>query len=309
MTDTRLQNQWITLHCSVRTQWLVLAMSLWVAVLATGCAPLVGTKRLSARDVGRSYTSNVLSTDDLSDATRIALRRHNLTEQFDDQPAVALAKLHTIVVSESAPNDDLFALAELSFFHAERGGNQPYYLAAAVYSFAFLFPEDTTKQPVAMDPRYRWACDIYDRALTLGFKTAKGGNVEPRRGRYPLPFGALNVEFDQADLTWVNRRLKDFVPVAELEVIGLRNRYRSHGIGAPLAAATERTDSADPDQDFVGPFVRVPLTAVLLLEQPRQQLAGTEMYATLRIIPANTTETITIGTETVPLENDRTAAL
>ena len=33
---------------------------------------------------------------------------------------------------------------------------------------------------------------------------------------------------------------KDFVPVAELEVIGLRNRYRSHGIGAPLAAATDR---------------------------------------------------------------------
>lgn len=315
MTAAKLQNRWAILRCSLPTQWLVLAMSLWVAVLATGCAPLVGTKRLSARDVGRTYTSNVLSTDDLSDTTRIALRRHNLTEQFDDAPETALAKLHSIVVSEGAANsqgfanDDLFALAELSFFHAERGGGQPYYLAAAVYSFAFLFPEDTTQQPVAMDPRYRWACDIYDRALTLGFKAAKGGNLEPRAGRYALPFGALNVEFDQADMTWVNRRLKDFVPVAELEVIGLRNRYRSHGIGAPLAAATERTDASDPDQDFVGPFVRVPLTAVLLLDNPRQQLTGTKMYATLRIIAANTTETIAIGTQTVPLENDRTAAL
>jgi hypothetical protein len=75
-----------------------------------------------------------------------------------------------------------------------------------------------------------------------------------------LPFGVLDVQFDEADLTWGNRRLKDFVPVAELEVIGLRNRYRSHGIGAPLAAATERTAASD---DFVGPFVQVPLTAVL----------------------------------------------
>src|SRR5512135_3154496 len=78
---------------------LLVALALGMAV--TGCAPLVGVKRLSARDVGRSYTSNVLSTEDLSDVTRIALRRHNLVEQFDDQPEVALAQLHTIVVSEA----------------------------------------------------------------------------------------------------------------------------------------------------------------------------------------------------------------
>ena len=285
-------------------------MSLGVVLVATGCAPLVGTKRLSARDVGRSYTSNVLSTDDLSDATRIALRRHNLTEQFDEAPEAALAKLHGSVVSEgSGANDDLFALAKLSFYHAERGGRQPYYLAAAVYSFAFLFPEDTTQQPVAMGPRYRWACDIYDGALTLGFKAAKGDNLEPRAGRFALPFGAIDVAFDDADLTWGNRRLKDFVPVAELAVIGLRNRYRSHGIGAPLVAATERVGASQPGDDFVGPYVRVPLTAVLLLEQPRQQLTGTEVHATLRLIAANTAETIAIGKETVPLENDRTAAI
>ncbi|MBI1816873.1 MAG: alpha/beta hydrolase [Deltaproteobacteria bacterium] len=284
-------------------------MSVGVAGLATGCAPLVGVKHLSARDVGRSYTSNVLSTDDLSDATRIALRRHNLVEQFDDKPEDALAQLHRAVLSEGAANDDLFALAELSFFHAERGGKQSYYLAAAVYSFAFLFPEDATHRPVAMDPRYRWACDVYDRALTLGFKAAKGDNIEPRAGRYQLPFGVLNVEFDETDLTWGNRRLKDFVPVAELEVIGLRNRYRSHGIGAPLAATTERTGSSQPGDDFVGPFVRIPLTAVLLLEHPRQQLVGPELSATLRLIAANSADTIAIGTETVPLENDRTAAI
>jgi pimeloyl-ACP methyl ester carboxylesterase len=300
---------WTTLRCSIRTQWLALAISVGVAVLATGCAPLVGVKHLSARDVGRSYTSNVLSTDDLSDSTRIAVRRHNLIDQFDNQPEVALAQLHISVLTEGAADADLFALAELSFFYAERSGKQSYFLAAAVYSFAFLFPEDATHQPVAMDPRYRWACDIYDRSLTLGFRAAKGGNLEPRAGRYQLPFGVLDVEFDEADLTWGNRRLKDFVPVAELEVIGLRNRYRSHGIGAPLAAATERADSSQPGDDFVGPFVRVPLTAVLLLERPRQQLAGPELRATLRLIAANTADTITIGTETVPLENDRTAAL
>ena len=74
-----------------------------------------------------------------------------------------------------------------------------------------------------------------------GSKRRRVTTSTPRAGRYALPFGALDVQFDEADLTWGNRRLKDFVPVAELEVIGLRNRYRSHGIGAPLAAATERS--------------------------------------------------------------------
>jgi hypothetical protein len=251
-----------------RSATVLVALALGIAV--SGCAPLVGLKRLSTRDVGRSYTSNVLSTDDLSDVTRIALRRHNLTERFDDDPEAALAQLHAIAVHESASNDDLFALAELSFFYGQRSGKQSYYLAAAVYSFAFLFPEDTTQEPVAMDPRYRWACDIYDPALTLGCKAWKGDNLEPREGRYALPFGALDVYFDQADLVWRDRHLKEFVPVAEFEVIGLRNRYRSHGIGAPLAAATERTNASPPGDDFVGPFVRVPLTAVLVLDHPRQ---------------------------------------
>lgn len=40
---------------------------------------------------------------------------------------------------------------------------------------------------------------------------------------------------------WDGHRLGDLVPVAELEVRGLRNRYRWPGLGAPLAAGTEPT--------------------------------------------------------------------
>jgi hypothetical protein len=188
-----------------------LLVTLALGITVTGCAPLVGLKRLSARDVGRSYTSNVLSTDDLSDVTRIALRRHSLTEQFDDQPEVALAQLHTIAVNDSANNDDLLPW---------RSYRAPTANAAASNPTISGNREDTMQEPGAMDPRYRWACDIYDRALILGFKAWKGDNLEPREVRYALPFGALDVYFDQADLVWRDRHLKDFVPVAEFEVIG-----------------------------------------------------------------------------------------
>ena len=310
MIDRRKRcNVWSCRRGAIRTRRLVLVMSVGVAVLTAGCSPLVGVKHLSSRDANRAMTSNVLSTDDLSEPTRIALRRHNLIEQFDDHPEDAIAQLHRAVVSEDLPGDDLFALAELSFFHAEKSRQKPYYLAAVVYSFAYLFPEDPQLRPTAMDPRYRLACDLYDRSITLGLKATKGDNVDVSAGRYALPFGALDVAFDEAELQWGNRRLKDFVPAAELEVIGLRNHYQTHGIGTPLAAATERTAASPAGDDFVGPFVRVPVTAVLLLDRPRQQLKGTEIHGTLRLIAANTAETITIGTETVPLENDRTAAI
>lgn len=284
---------------------IVLALGLTVS----GCASAVGVTRLSARDVHRSLTSNALSTGDLSDETQITLRNHNLVEQFDQAPEAALATLRADVLGAGPSNADLFALTELSFFHAERSHKRSYYLAAAVYAFAFLFPEDVRREPVAMDPRYRWACDIYDRAVTEGFRQIKGDNMDPRAGLYELPFGTLDVSFDTADLEWGTRRMKDFVPVAELEVRGLRNRYRAHGIGAPLAAATEIPAGTGTPNDLVGPFVRIPLTAVLLLERPRQQLGESELHATLRLFTATDVEAVTIGTDAVPLEIDRTAPL
>ncbi len=286
---------------------LIIVVAFGLAV--SGCASAVGVSRLSARDVHRSVTSNALSTGDLSEETQITLRNHNLVEQFDKTPEEALAKLRADVLSAGPSNADLFALTELSFFHAEHSHKRSYYLAAAVYAFAYLFPEDAQRQPVAMDPRYRWACDIYERAVTEGFREIKGDNMDPRAGLYELPFGTLDVSFDTADLVWGTRRLKDFVPVGELDVRGLRNRYRSHGIGAPLAAATEIPAGTDITQDLVGPYVRIPMTAVLLLERPRQQLGASELHATLRLFTATAVESVAIGEQSVPLEIDRTAPI
>ena len=58
--------------------------------------------------------------------------------------------------------DTLFALAELSFHHAEQAGKNEHYLAAAIYAYAFLLPEDGTPQPDPLDPRRRLAADIYN---------------------------------------------------------------------------------------------------------------------------------------------------
>jgi hypothetical protein len=50
-------------------------------------------------------------------------------------------------------------------------------------------------------------------------------------------------------LDWNGRHLRHFFPVAELEVHGLSSRFRTPGIGAPLAADASVEDP-DRSKDF-----------------------------------------------------------
>ncbi|HET6518317.1 MAG TPA: hypothetical protein VFG47_00645, partial [Geminicoccaceae bacterium] len=146
------------------------------------------------------------------------------------------------------------------------------------------------------------------RGLTRAFDSAADGAAfEPRGGTFALPFGTLEVAFDPADLLWDGRRLTGFVPVADLQVRGLHNRYRWPGLGAPLAAGTEPLRR---EQGFqVGPRVKVPVTALLLLDRPRRQLSAGGLRGTLRLVAATDDEPVSIAGRTVPIEVEPTAAL
>jgi pimeloyl-ACP methyl ester carboxylesterase len=278
-------------------------------VLAAGCAAPFGVRHASPEAVHRSLTANVLTTGELSNSSQIILRRENLVEAFDDDPETTLRTLRTRLQAGALANDDLFTLAELSFHHAERGGGKPHYLAAAVYAYAYLFPDDAALTPDSFDPRLREAVDVYNRALTETFESADG-YVTIAAGTYALPFGSIDVAFDTQQLQWGDRQLERFSPAAELEVVGFRNRYRQAGIGAPLAAATRRTDPDEAVRAFtVGPHVRVPVTALLRLSQPREQVLATHLTATLELHPSTETQTVEIDQRVIPLEQEPTAAL
>src|SRR5437762_10752153 len=63
----------------------------------------------------------------------------NLYQEFEDNPQKALTDLHS-GLAPKGNEDRLFALAELSFLHAQNSGERSYYLAAAVYAYAFVIP-------------------------------------------------------------------------------------------------------------------------------------------------------------------------
>jgi pimeloyl-ACP methyl ester carboxylesterase len=295
---------------------------LLVALLLAGggCAAPLRVQHVDPQAHYRELSDNVLSSGDLSEFTRIVLRRHDVLDQYEHETHATLAKLLTVATKDRGRSDEVFALAELAFFEAERRHSNAHYLGAAVYAYAFLFPEDARERPGAFDPRTRFACDLYNRALAEAFtdhgsrrsfraRRTERGYVLPRQGRFRLPFGKIEVAFDAKSLEWHDYRLVDFTPVGEMRIEGIRNRYRQPGIGAALAARPVPVKGYYGDDDLVGPNIRVPVTIVLEVDQPRRQLGAALVRATLEA-HATTDETfVNLSDETIPLEAEPTAVL
>ena len=290
---------------------------LWVpfCCVLTACATTpVGVVKVNPREAHSDLTRNVLASNEPSRVTANVLQEHNLAELYEDEPEKALGALHVHVTGDAVRGSALFALAELSFLHAERSNKPSYYLAAAIYAFAFLFPEAPAAPPDPFDSRLRLATDIYNRGITEAFKAADGFHVELRSGTYSLPFGEIGIAFDETGLHWAGRRLTDLAPVAELKIRGLKTRYLQPGVGAPLAATpVVRPGDAFAD-DFLSLSTKVPVTAFLRLERPRSQLKGSRLEGTLEAYTLRTTfasdeNTVIVGDRRVPLEIETTATL
>lgn len=280
-----------------------------LALSLAGCTAPVGVKRISVHDEHRQLTSNALTADQPSDVAEIVLRRHNLVEPFAEQPEATLGRLREVVVSGRGSTDDLYALAELSYLYAERTQSRPQALAAALYAYAYLFPDDPADRPQAIDPRYRWACDIYAEGLTQALREPGAKALQVDAGTHPLPFGSITLTVDANELVWGSRLLTDFVPVSEYEIHGLRNRYRQPGIGIGLAAATVPLGEGTAADKLVDDKIRVPATLVLTFDAPRQQIAGSALQGRLDVYAATDREAVEIDGTVVPLEIDRTATV
>ena len=275
-------------------------------LVLAGCSTPIQVERSDPRTVQRELTNNVISTGDISSYSQIVLHRADLLTLYEKDPEAAIARLHQLETAGVGDPNALFALSELSFHQAEKTGKQPYYLAASVYAYAYLFPENPTDRPSAFDPRFRIASNLYNRGLTSGFAAPDRSRVLLQSGRYGLPFGSIDVTFDPASAKWGDIGLLEFIPADELEITGLQNRYRQRGIGAPLAA--DREVAVKPPAFRVTPNVRVPVTALLTMDVSQVTLAQGALRGKIDVYPAFEPSTVEIRGQTVPLEVDTSAA-
>jgi len=283
------------------------ALTCALALLCGACATPVGIRIANPREVHRDLTRNVLTADEPSDFSENQLRRYDLLQAYKDDPDASLAKLHAAALAEGLPPDALFALAELSFRRAEDTGQQGQYAASVVYAYALLFPEGERAPLDPLDPRERIGADLYNRALTLALKRTEKGTLALSTGVVELPFGRLTVARSPDLLKMSGAELYDLQPVAEIEVQGLRNRYRRPGIGAPLAARIRPLPGVVQVVP-VGPLVRLPLTGVVIIDSPLAGIRTGELSARFELLGLDA-ENIEIDGRAIPLEAEPTAAL
>jgi pimeloyl-ACP methyl ester carboxylesterase len=281
---------------------------LGAAALASACATPLGVSTAKPRAIHRYLTQSALSSDEPSLFSLIELRRYDLLALFREEPDLALGRLHEIALADGLPADALFALAELSFLGAEEDHDPGRFAAAALYAYAFLFPEEERAPLDPLDPRSRIAADLYNRGLASAFQREAGGAVVMRPEGLALPFGHFRATLgDPPDLG--GYAIRSLQPVAELEVWGLRNRYRRPGIGAPLAATLEPTPASASQPVAMGPYTRVPLTVLARIEAPLAQLRSGQLAGRVDLLPTLEVDTVEIGGREVALEAEPTAAL
>lgn len=297
-----------------RTIAPVVGLALTLVLLLTACAAPVGVKRVDARKVQRELTRSALTSNELSGPTENVIRLANLEQDLSRRPEEVIRLVHKLLLEDAQRGElvarrALFSLAELTFQHASETRSREHFLAAALYSWYFLFPKDPALAPDPFDPRLRLAADLYNRSVTLAFIDRDTDTVELRAESVPLPVGRLEIALDESSLVWGDRRLVGFIPVSELEVRGLRNRYRWRGLGAPLAALLEPVAPDDRRDAYLQPSLRLPVSALLRFDSSEEDLEQGIVRARLELHAAPDGETVEIAGRRVPLEMEPTSAI
>ncbi|MGH0034625.1 MAG: esterase/lipase family protein [Myxococcota bacterium] len=278
------------------------------------CQTPVGVKERPAWVVERELTANVLVSGVLSQDTRNLLRWASLEGAWQKDPEQTLALIHTAVVEGVLSRDPLglnalVAAAELAFDIGQRNGDPDYFLQSVIYAWGYLFRAEDMPAIDPVDPRGQLAIGLYNRGLARAFRDASERRLSPRSGRRDLPFGSLEIEVDEASRHWEGRILDRFTLASELEVRGMRNRYRWKGLGAAVAASVVPDPDGPPPEDRLVENLRVSVAAVLVFEDYWETLLTNSMRATLTFRVGLDVETIEIEGITVPLAMEPTATL
>lgn len=278
-----------------------------VTILFTGCAgpPPVRVVPREPVDLQAELDACALRGDGLSAWTQWLLQIMEAEERFQDDPLGTLAALHGSALEE-IHGPGMFSLAELHYLTARRLNNRDCYLAAAVYAYLYLLPEDPAEAPSAYDRRFRWACDIYNRSLAMAFRDPKKSLLRLEPGQRAVPGGSLQVEVDTSKFPFETAGL-ELVPTDELDVVGLSLRVRDSGLGVPLIAVAKQRGQGTAGVGILDE-TSVAATAFLRLRGGLADIRG-GLSAVLELHSSTDTASVELPGHKVPLESDLSATV
>ncbi|MCA9117443.1 MAG: alpha/beta fold hydrolase [Planctomycetaceae bacterium] len=185
-----------------------------------------------------------------SDRTMQLLRQHSLADKFADdisgQPDRLIGPVVRLHNSNPTP-ESCFALAELHYIAgmkertAQANAAASHFLASARYSWEYLFDTHYDQVRNPYDPQFRGVCDLYNGSLENCLRLARNRQLFTAGGRIRFDELASRTQLPVVPrgFRWTAEDFDSFELVSDYDVKGLKNKYRSFGLGVPIIAIRE----------------------------------------------------------------------
>ena len=289
---------------------LTLILLAVVCVALGACAGPIGT---SGRPQGRAKPTSLTQRHhhrrpELADARRAA-HENGLFDLFAERPEDALAADAQADGGRGGDPNVLFALAELSYPRTQHRLRE-YSLAAAVYAYAFLFPEGAGVAPGRSIP-LRIAADLYNWSLAAAFAFPTDWKIVPqRRHDDRCRSGDSTSRSIRPPCARETAIARWFIPIAELEVCraGGALSLAGHRRAARGVLPADRRLEARPRHGGAADA----RCRSRLCSASRRRVAlvrGQPLASHAGAAPGLGRQTVSIDGEQVPLENEPSAAL
>ena len=243
------------------------------------------------------------------------LRRYDLENKFDGRPHELLTQLRHIVERSASP-EAAHTLAELAYVEGKKIAEENpaealrYYGAAVTYAYQYLFDPRYDARRNPYDPQFRSAGELYNGALEDTLRIVQSrGKLRPGDSYTVEVCGQTwQVAIEMCDDHWRADEIDHFKFVSDYDVTGLRNHYRTHGLGVPLIAVRRKDTANGAGEQYYPPDLTFAVTAFLRID-PRQGERTGVHQAVLEIYDPLTTTEVTVAGRRVPLESDITTPL
>lgn len=247
------------------------------ALLLVGC--LFGCAAQEQWVTVRSTPSNPLaSTLDLvnprgpkpSERTTLLLRRYDLESAFPHRVDHAIEQLDSFATTDTRHEHE-HAMAELAYLAAQREEDSnaqlalDHYGTAVLHAYQFLFDDTDGQACNPYDPQFRGACDLYNQSLEgLLRLVRKEGDLRPgQRREIRTTSHVCSFDIVSTSHGWHAEDFGEMEFVSDYQVSGLRNHYRTYGLGVPLIVKRQAHGEEDPAERYYPSGLTFPITAFL----------------------------------------------
>lgn len=228
-----------TLPLSLNFSACQLFVMLWIF---SGCAPQYQVMRAQENLWHDMMHESALHTSQLSYYTKWFLYNYQLRDDFKKNPILTLIELDR-TLCENLLRDNLFSMAELCFYQANQEKKDyelqlKLYMTASRYAYAFLFERIADSCPDPYDPRFRMACDFYNRSLAkcIGIILTHKTIFDAVERKLSFLNGDVYIQWTDEDRLFQPSDFELWLDPYDYKTKGIEFVHRKYGIGAPLIA-------------------------------------------------------------------------